>query len=47
MVRPQLTGITNGRVLFKPKPYVWKKKGEEILAKIQRAREVLAKNNNV
>ena len=30
-----------------PKPYVWKKKGEEILAKIQRAREVLAKTNNV
>ena len=30
-----------------PKPYVWKKKGEEILAKIQRAREALAKSNNV
>src|SRR5439155_11212103 len=30
-----------------PKPYVWKKKGEEILAKIQRAREALSKNNNV
>src|SRR5947208_16761209 len=27
-----------------PKPYVWKKKGEEILAKIQRAREALTKN---
>ena len=26
-----------------PKPYVWKKKGEEILAKIQRAREALNK----
>jgi hypothetical protein len=24
-----------------PKPYVWKKKGEEILAKIRRAREAL------
>jgi hypothetical protein len=26
-----------------PKRYVWKKKGEEILAKIQRARAALAK----
>ena len=30
-----------------PKPYVWKKKGEEILAKIQRAREALNKTTNV
>jgi len=30
-----------------PKPYVWKKKGEEILAKIQRAREALNKVCNV
>src|SRR5437870_4522411 len=30
-----------------PKPYVWKKKGEEILAKIQRAREALIKTDNV
>jgi|SRR5579872_162168 len=30
-----------------PKPYVWKKKGEEILAKIQRSRQALAKINNV
>src|SRR5947209_4782592 len=30
-----------------PKPYVWKKKGEEILAKIQRARQALPKTNNV
>jgi len=30
-----------------PKPYVWKKKGEEILAKIQRARQALSKANNV
>ena len=30
-----------------PKPYVWKKKGEEILAKIQRAREALNKTVNV
>jgi transposase len=30
-----------------PKPYVWKKKGEEILAKIQRAREAANKTNNV
>lgn len=30
-----------------PKPYVWKKKGEEILAKIQRAREALYKAHNV
>ncbi len=30
-----------------PKPYVWKKKGEEILAKIQRARQALAKISNV
>lgn len=30
-----------------PKPYVWKKKGEEILAKIQRAREALSKTSNV
>jgi len=30
-----------------PKRYVWKAKGEEILAKIQRAREALARNNNV
>ena len=30
-----------------PKPYVWKKKGEEILAKIQRAREALNKTINV
>jgi transposase len=32
---------------LKPKPYVWKKKGEEILAKIQRARQALALANNV
>ena len=30
-----------------PKPYVWKKKGEEILAKIHRAREAIKRNNNV
>lgn len=30
-----------------PKPYVWKKKGEEILAKIHRARQVLPKTSNV
>jgi len=30
-----------------PRPYVWKKKGEEILAKIQRARQVLSKAINV
>ena len=30
-----------------PKRYVWKAKGEEILAKIQRAREALARNTNV
>jgi transposase/DNA-binding XRE family transcriptional regulator len=29
-----------------PKPYVWKKKGEDILAKIQRAREALANVTN-
>ena len=32
---------------LRPKPYVWKKKGEEILAKIQRARAALEKTNNV
>jgi hypothetical protein len=30
-----------------PKPYVWKKKGEEILAKIQRARQALPHTSNV
>ena len=30
-----------------PKPYVWKKKGAEILAKIQRARQALSKTSNV
>lgn len=30
-----------------PKPYVWKKKGEEILAKIQRARQALNAASNV
>ncbi len=30
-----------------PKRYVWKAKGEEILAKIQRAREAQNKNNNI
>ena len=29
-----------------PKRYVWKAKGEEILAKIQRAKEVLARQND-
>ncbi len=41
-----ITGYLEERNL-NPKPYVWKKKGEEILAKIQRAREALEKNNNV
>ena len=36
-----ITGYLGERNL-NPKPYVWKKKGEEILAKIQRAREALA-----
>jgi hypothetical protein len=29
-----------------PKRYVWKAKGEEILAKIQRAKEALARQND-
>lgn len=41
-----ITGYLAERNL-NPKPYVWKKKGEEILAKIQRAREALEKQNNV
>ena len=41
-----MTGYLEERNLY-PKPYVWKKKGEEILAKIQRAREALEKSNNV
>jgi len=41
-----ITGYLDDRNLS-PKRYVWKAKGEEILAKIQRAREALARNNNV
>jgi transposase len=41
-----ITGYLAERNL-NPTPYVWKKKGEEILAKIQRAREALEKNHNV
>ena len=37
----QITGYIADRNL-KPKPYIWKKKGEEILAKINRAREAAA-----
>ena len=43
---PAMTGYLEERNL-NPKPYVWKKKGEEILAKIQRAREALEKSTNV
>lgn len=38
----RITGYIADRNL-NPKPYVWKKKGEEILAKITRAREAAAK----
>lgn len=38
----QITGYIADRNL-NPKPYIWKKKGEEILAKINRAREAAAK----
>jgi hypothetical protein len=41
-----MTGYLEERNL-NPKPYVWKKKGEEILAKIQRARLSLENTNNV
>jgi transcriptional regulator with XRE-family HTH domain/transposase len=41
-----ITGYLEERNLS-PKPYVWKKKGEEILAKIQRARAALEKANTV
>ncbi len=39
-----ITGYLGDRQLH-PKPYVWKKKGEDILAKIQRARAALAKRS--
>jgi transcriptional regulator with XRE-family HTH domain/transposase len=41
-----ITGYLEERNL-NPKPYVWKKKGEEILAKIERARNALEKTGNV